>query len=162
MKSIEERRAIVEPLLVSTMVQTKPMKPGTCKNRIIDGCCVSYEFQIDNLSYRGIWISTIEDIILKVDGEEVPKSNMLFFINGIGYPIADMVYHSENFWNCVDTATLRVYRVGGLPKGDHTFDLTIKKRMDFGHSYGDGLDGYESATEFHTADTIHDTCVYTI
>ncbi len=51
MKTIEERRAIVEPLLQSTMVQTKPMKPGTCQNRVIDGCCTSYEFQIDNLSY---------------------------------------------------------------------------------------------------------------
>lgn len=162
MKSMEERRAIVEPLLHSTMVQTKPLKAGTCKNRVIDGCCTSYEFQIDNLSYRGVWISTIEDIALRVDGVDIPKSHMMFFCNGIGYSIPDMVTHTENFWNCLDTATLRVYQVGGLPSGDHQFELTIKKRMDFGHSYGDGLEGYDTATEFHTPEIIHDTCVYSI
>ena len=162
MKSMEERRAIVEPLLRSTMVQTKPLKPGTCKNRVIDGHCTSFEFQIDNLSYRGVWISTIEDISLLVDGVEIPKSNMMFFCNGIGYSIPDMVTHTENFWNCLDTATLRVYRVGGLPSGDHRFDLTIKKRMDFGHSYGEGAEGYDTATEFHTPEVIFDSCVYTI
>lgn len=120
---MEERRAIVEPRLHSTMVQTKPLKAGTCKNRVIDG---SFEFQIDNLSYRVVWISTIEDIALRVDGVEIPKSNMMFFCNGIGYSIPDMVTHSENFWNCLDTAVLRVYRVGGLPSGDHQFELTIK------------------------------------
>ena len=162
MKTLEARRAIVEPLLHSTMVQTKPMKPGTCKNRVIDGCCTSYEFQIDNLSYRGVWISTIEDISLRVDGKDIPKSNMMFFCNGIGYSIPNMVTHTENFWNCLDTAVLRVYQVGGLSSGDHTFELTIKKRMDFGHSYGDGLNGYDTAIEFHTPEIIHDTCVYTI
>ena len=162
MKSLEERRAIAEPLMNRGMTMTSPLKPGTCKNRVIGGSCTGYEFQIDTLSYRGIWISTIEDITLTVDGEEVPKSHMLFFCNGISYSIDDMVTHTENFWGCLDAGILRVYKVGGLAKGDHTFEITIKKRADFGHSYGEGTQGYENATEFHNAATIHDKCVYTI
>lgn len=162
MKTLEERRAIAEPLMGRGMLMTKPLKPGTCHNRVIGGSCTGYEFQIDTLSYRGIWISTIEDIELKVDGEEIPKSHMLFFCNGISYSIDDMVTHTENFWGCLDPGILRIYKVGGLTTGEHTFELTIKKRADFGHSYGEGTQGYENATEFHNPNVIHDKCVYTI
>lgn len=162
MKSIEERRKIVAPKLERSMLMTSPLKAGTCRNRIIEGSCTGYEFQIDNLSYRGIWISTIEDIELTVDGERIPKSNMMFFCNGIGYSVDDMVTHTENFWGCMDSGVLRIYKVGGLSKGSHKFELTVKKRADFGHSYGEGLTGYENATEFHTPQTITDSCIYTV
>ena len=163
MKTIAERRAIVMPILTeNNLLMTKPLKPGTCRNRVIEGCCTSYEFQIDNLSYRGIWISTIEDIELTVDGEAIPKSNMQFFCNGIGYSIPDMVTHTENFWGALDAGVLRVYKVGGLGKGDHTFEIVIKKRADFGHAYGEAEQGYDGAFEFHTPQVITDSCVYTI
>ncbi len=163
MKTMEERRGIVDAVLGHNKLQiAKPLKPGTCHNRMIDGSCTSYEFQIDTLSYRGIWISTIEDIALTVDGESVPKSNMMFFCNGIGYSIDDMVSHTENFWGVLDPGMLRVYKVGGLSKGEHKVEITIKKRADFGHSYGEGTQGYENATEFHTPEVITDSCVYTI
>ncbi len=163
MRSNEERRAVIASVLgESTLLMTKPLKPGTCHNRVIEGCCTSYEFQIDNLSYRGIWISTIEDIELCVDGEIIPKSNMQFFCNGVGYTIADMVTHTENFWGARDAGILRVYKVGGLSKGTHSFRIVIKKRADFGHAYGEGTQGYEDAFEFHTPLVIEDSCEYTI
>ncbi|MCQ2558281.1 MAG: DUF6379 domain-containing protein [Oscillospiraceae bacterium] len=163
MKTIEERLAVVNSILgASDMLMTKPLKAGTCHNRVIEGCCTSYEFQIDNLSYRGIWISTIEDIQLTVDGEETPKSNLQFFCNGVGYSIADMVTHTENFWGARDAGIVRVYKVGGLSKGDHEFKIVIKKRADFGHAYGEGVQGYDGAFEFHTPMVIEDSCVYTI
>lgn len=162
MKSLEERRAMAAPYMKRSMLMTRPLKEGSCRNRVIDGSCTGYEVQIDTLSYRGIWISTIEDLQLKVDGVEVPKSHMLFFCNGISYSIDDMVTHTENFWGCLDPGILRVYQVGGLSKGEHTFELTIKKRADFGHSYGEGTQGYEDAIEFHNPAVIHDERVYTI
>ncbi|MCI2049587.1 MAG: DUF6379 domain-containing protein [Lachnospiraceae bacterium] len=159
---LEERMKTAKESCRESMLMTKPLKPGTCRNRTIGDCCTGYEFQIDNLSYRGIWISTIEDITLTVDGAEVPKSHMMFFCNGIGYSVADMVTHTENFWGCMDPGILRVYRVGGLPAGDHEFRIRILKRADFGHSYGEGTQGYEKASEFLTPMVIEDSCVYTI
>ena len=164
MKTIDERRELLQKYTGRFRIpqMTKPLKPGTCHNRVIEGCCTSYEFQIDTLSYRGIWISTIEDIELIVDGEQIPKSNMMFFCNGINYSIDNMVNHTECFWDAESPGMLRVYRVGGLPKGDHSFEITISKRSDFGHSFGNGTEGYEEAVEFHVPMKIHDECVYTI
>jgi len=162
MKSIEERMAIVEPLLGFSFVTGRAMNPGGIQNRVIGGSCTSFDIPLNNLSYRGVWISTIEDISLQVDGEDIPKSNMMFFCNGINYSILDMVGHTENFWGCRDQAVLRVYRIGGLSKGQHTISLTIFKRSDFGHSYGNGTEGYEDAHEFHQPSEIKDSCTITI
>jgi hypothetical protein len=162
MKSIEERLAVVKSTSSYNRVFTKPLKPGTCKNRVIEKSCTGYTFQIDNLSYRGIWVSTLEDIELTVDGVKVPKSDMLFKVHGLNIPIEEMVHHSYVFWWAKDQAIVSVNRVGGLPKGDHKFELIIKKRQDFGHSYDDGPGAYDRAVEFHKPQTIIDECVYTI
>lgn len=162
MKSIEERKAIVEPLLNVRRVFTRPLKPGTCKNRVIEGCCTGYDFQIDNLEYRGIWVSTLEDIELIVDGNTVSKTDMLMKIHGMNIPVEDLIQHSYVFWWAKDTCVISVNKVGGLSKGAHHFKLIIKKRPDFGHSYDDGPDAYEHAVEFHHPSEIIDECIYTI
>jgi hypothetical protein len=162
MKSIEERKAIVLPLLNVKRVFTKPLKSGTCKNRVIEDSCVGYNFQIDNLEYRGIWVSTLEDIELTVDGKKVPKSDMLFKVHGMNIPIDELIHHSYVFWWAEDPGIISVNKVGGLSKGDHTFRILIKKRKDFGHSYDDGPGAFSRAVEFHSVDPIEDECVYTI
>ncbi len=163
MKSLEERRKIVEPMLALRMPpKTATLVRDSLVNRVIEGCCTSYEFEIGALSYRGVWISTIEDIEVKVDGETIPYSNMMFFCNGLNYPIPDMGKHSECFWGIKDRACLRIYRPGGLPKGTHRVSITIYKRADFGHSFGDGEDGFEDAQEFQRTQMIKDSCEFTV
>jgi len=161
-KSIQERLQIVDQVLGHRLLMTKPLKAGTLKNKAIAGRCTGYSFQIDNLSYRGIWVSTLEDIELTVDGSPVPKSDLLFCIHGLTIPIDNLGGHSEVFWGGRDDGIISVNKVGGLAPGDHKFEIIIKKRADFGHSYGEGLQGYEDATEFHQPAVIKDEIIYTI
>ena len=161
-KSVQERLEIINNLLVFRMLMTKPLKAGTLENKRFGNSCTGYTFQIDNLSYRGIWVSTIEDIELTVDGEKVSKNDMLFCIHGMKIPIDDLAGHSEVFWGATDAGILNINKVGGLKAGDHKFEIVIKKRADFGHSYGEGTQGYENATEFHNPAVIIDEIIYTV
>ncbi len=161
-KSIQERLDIVNNTFKFGMLMTKPLKAGTLKNRTIGDSCTGYTFQIDNLSYRGIWVSTIEDIQLVVDGETVSKRDMLFCIKGMKIPIDDLGGHSEVFWGGRDEGLLSVNKVGGLAPGEHTVEIEIIKRQDFGHSYGEGAEGYEDAKEFLNPSVIKDKIVYTV
>ena len=141
---------------------SSPLKAGTLKNTVIGDSCIGYEFVIDTLTYRGCWLSTIEDLELTVDGEKIPRGDMLFRVKGLNIPIANLSSHTEVFWGVEDQAVLSVFKIGGLAKGDHKFRITVKKRNDFGHSVGDGEQGYEQGIEFHNPSAINDEIVFTI
>ena len=163
MKSIEERKKIVMPILERRMGGfTKPLKAGSLKNKVFGNSCTGYTFQLNTLSYRGVWVSTIEDIELTVDGEKVPKRDMLFCVRGLKIPIDNLGGHTEVFWGPEDDAIINVNKVGGLKPGEHKVEIVIKKRSDFGHSYGEAEQGYENATEFHNPAIIKDESVFTI
>ena len=103
-KTIQERIAVIDQILGMRQLMTKPLKAGTLKNKDIAGRCTGYTFQLDNLSYRGIWVSTLEDIELLVDGQPVAKSDILFRIHGLTIPLENLGGHSEVFWGARDEA----------------------------------------------------------
>ncbi|MBS5520644.1 MAG: hypothetical protein KHX56_00075 [Clostridiales bacterium] len=163
-KTLDERMAIVKDILFGQpgMLMTKPLKEGTLKNKCIEGCCTGYTFEVDNLSYRGIWVSTLEGIKIKVDGEEVPQEDIMVCLKGMKFPVCDLGGHTEVFWGARDKCVVNVNKVGGLSIGEHKIEIEILKRADFGHSYGEAEEGYENATEFHKPEVIIDEAVYTI
>jgi len=151
MISFDEKMAAVRELLSSASAVpafTNPLKADTLKNRDICGVITGYSFQIDNLSYRGIWISTIEKISVIVDGEEVPQDHMVLSVKGMKIPLKNLGGHTEVFVGAEDELRVVVYRLGGLSEGKHHITLKITRRNDFGHTVGNGTEGYEEATEF--------------
>ncbi len=163
-KTLEERMNIVKDILFNQPVQlmTSPLKAGTLKNKCIEGCHTGYTIQLDNLSYRGIWVSTLEKIRLWVDGEEVPQDSIMLCLKGMKFPLCDTVSHTEVFWGATDTCLLNINKIGGLKKGQHKVVIEIYKRADFGHSYGEAEKGYENASEFHTPQLYKDEAIFTI
>lgn len=163
-KTLEERLEMAKEILFGRpkMLMTKPLKEGSLKNKRIGNCCTGYTFELDNLSYRGVWISTLENIRLWVDGEAVSECDILVCLKGMKFPLCDLGDHTEVFWGATDTLAINVNRVGGLANGSHQVDIEIYKRADFGHSYGNGEEGYENAAEFKTPQKIVDTAVFEI
>ena len=166
-KTVQERIQVVDQILDrGFMLMTDPLTRGTLRNRrFSDGACVGYTFRLNNLSYRGIWISTIEDLQLTVDGQAVSKTDMLLRLGTFSCTIDNLVNHSDVFWAVADQCWIDVNKIGGLAPGDHQFEIVIMKRNDFGHSYGDGtdLEGYRrNAKELATPLVLKDKTVYTI
>lgn len=162
MKSMEERMEAAKKILFgkAILLITKPIK--SLENRVVEGCCTGYQIGIDNLSYRGVWVSTIEDIQLVVDGKEVEKEKIYLSLAGKLYPAYTLQGHTEVFWGIEDEAYLWINQPGGLAKGEHSVEVAITKRQDFGHSYGEGTDGYDTATEFTCPEIIRDSNVLSV
>ena len=144
---MEEARRLLEVLPVMGRF-ISPIQSNSLKNRDICGVITGYSFGFNNLSYRGIWLSTFEDIHVKLDGKEVPQGSMVLSIKGMKIPVRDLEGHSEVFWGAEDACSLLVYQLGGLAKGKHKVEVEMLRRNDFGHTVGNGTDGYEEAQEF--------------
>ncbi|MCD7739302.1 MAG: DUF6379 domain-containing protein [Lachnospiraceae bacterium] len=167
MKTIEERIAQVDEILSrGGLVLTDPLMRGTLKNKVFEGgACTGYTFRLNNLSYRGVWLSTIEGLELKVDGEKVDHRDMTLVLGNFYCTIDELKNNSDVFWGCTDQCYINVNKVGGLKAGDHEIEITITKRNDFGHSYGEAedLEGYQrDATELQHPTVVRDRAVFTI
>ncbi len=133
---------------------------GSLKNKIVCGCRTGYMFRLNNLSYRGVWISTLENIRLKVDGEEVSHNDMSIRLRDFFCNVDETGNNTDVFWAAKDECWVIVNRVGGLSAGEHTIEIEISKRNDFGHSFGEGEEGYaENAHEFQHPEIATQTIV---
>lgn len=160
-KNVEERMAVAKRILGgATMLMTKPLI--SLENRVIEGTCTGYQIQINNLSYRGIWLSTLEEIELAVDDKKIDRRDILLELNGTLYPLHTLQNQTETFWGIEDKCYLYVNCVGGLSNGSHKVELKVAKRLDFGHSYGEGAEGYDKAEEFHNPQVIIDEAEFTV
>ena len=157
--TIEERMAKARELLEVPMMMGRfisPIKAGSLENRHVCGVATGYTFGLNNLSYRGIWLSTFEDVKVTVDGAEVPKENVVLALKGMKFPVRTLPGHSEVFWGAEDTCSVIVYQIGGLAAGVHQIAIDMVRRNDFGHTVGEGTQGYEEAQEFLNPQHIHD------
>ena len=133
---------------------------GTLKNKIICGCRTGYMFKLNNLSYRGVWISTRENIRLKVDGEEVSHNDMSIQLRDFLCNVDETGNNTDVFWAAKDELWVIVNKVGGLSAGEHTLEIEVSKRNDFGHSFGEAEEGYaERALEFQHPATGRQTII---
>jgi len=161
-KSLEERVEIVNSIIFNQvmMLMTKPIK--YVKNKMVGDACIGIRIGINNLSYRGIWMSTLEDIKISVDGKEISRGKMYFKLDGNTYPVSALEAHTEIFWGIESEAEVIIYEAGGLAAGKHIVEVEIFKRPDFGHSFGEGTEGYKDAFEFNHPDDIKDSLEITI
>lgn len=81
--------------------------------------------------YRGIWLSTIHHLELKVDDESFARDKMAFAIGGRRFRMDELENATNVRWFFGDPATLIVEKPGGLRVGMHTVYFAIGWR----HSY---------------------------
>lgn len=148
--TIEERIAAIDAAIGHGQLMTDDIvHKGSLQNKVICGCRTGYKFKMNNLSYRGVWISTLENISLKVDGEEVSHKDMSIQLRDFLCNVDETGNNTDVFWAAKDECWIIVNKVGGLSAGDHTLEIEVTKRNDFGHSFGEGEEGYaENAHEF--------------
>ena len=163
-KTIEEKIAAIDAATSWDFMGGELIRKGSLKNKVICGSRTGYSFALNNLSYRGVWISTLENIDLKVDGEEVSHCDMSLMLRDFFCNIDETGNNTDIFWAAKDECRIIVNRIGGLRAGEHTFEIAITKRNDFGHSYGEGSDveGYMAkAQEFLHPSVAKETVVLT-
>lgn len=109
------------------------------QNISIDGVPIGYEFQIKYPSYRGAFLSCIEDLSFWVDNKAIPSSDICFQLNGKQFLLNELPECFKEYWFVRTPATIRVQHHGALPAGKHLVRVRMKHRVPYTGYFGEYL-----------------------
>ena len=122
------------------------------KNVKVEGVVIGYEFNIKYPSYRGTFLSCIEELRFEVDGKPVPKDAIYFILNGKQFLIDEIPECYKEYWFVRDRATVRVNVKDGISAGEHKVNIFIKHRVPYtGIIFGEYLVLDSDVTKVMTA-----------
>jgi hypothetical protein len=81
--------------------------------------------------YRGLGISMIEDLNLKVDGNSVPRQDIQVTLHGNTYSLDEMEKEYDDRWEFGEEGLLTVQQPGGLTPGEHQLELSPSLRISY-------------------------------
>ena len=107
------------------VLSDRHFRPITLNGRVIGfnlGLYLNY--------YRGLPVSCVENLELKVDGEAVPPHLLCAVINEKKFAIEQLSGLHAEFWGIRKRIDLEVYN-GGLEPGEHEVELTLHLRNPY-------------------------------
>lgn len=110
---------------------TDVLRDGTLKNVYVNGKKLGYQFDIRLSYYRGHFLSLINELSLSVDGKEVPAEDIKFCLHEKEFGLAELHDAVSEFWPIIEPATIKVFKIDGLEKGEHDIDLKLQFRSPY-------------------------------
>jgi len=114
-----------------------------CKEKIrnveVEGTVIGYEFKIKYPSYRGTFLSCIEELRFRMDGEEISKDDIYFCLNGKQFLLDELPECFKEYWFVREKATVRVMKAGGIESGEHELNAFMKHRIPYTGYFGQYL-----------------------
>jgi hypothetical protein len=80
--------------------------------------------------YRGLPVSCIERLEVKLDGEAVPSHLICAVVNEKKFAVEQLKDLHAEFWGIRKSIDLEIYN-GGLEPGEHEVDLTLHLRNPY-------------------------------
>ncbi len=109
------------------------------KNRTVEDKVIGYEFKIKYPSYRGAFLSCIEDLRFEMDGSVIPSETISFHLNGKDFLLSELQECYKEYWYVRDPATICVRVNGGISSGEHTLHVYMKHRVPYTGYFGQYL-----------------------
>lgn len=81
--------------------------------------------------YRGLGISMIEDLAIKVDGVEIPRQAIRVTLHGNTYSLDEMEQEYDDRWEFGEKGLITVDKPGGLTPGKHEIELSPSLRISY-------------------------------
>lgn len=101
------------------------------RNVYANGKKAGFQFQVRLSYYRGHFLSTIEEIGVKIDGKEISTDDICLELRGESYGAAQLKSLVNVFWPIIEPATISVFYPGGLEKGTHKVEFTLYFRSPY-------------------------------
>jgi len=102
------------------------------KNVEKDDKIVGFEMKTLISYYRGIPLSMVNDVKVKVDGEDIERYMIKFSADGLDYFTLDEMETVASYkWEYGQEATIFVEKDGGLAKGKHEVTLNQIIRVPY-------------------------------
>ncbi len=110
------------------------------QNYKVGGCTLGYIIHSQYPSYRGTFLSCIEDMKIFVDGEEIPQEKILFQLKDKQFLISQFPELYKEYWFILDKAKIVVLQDGGLKEGSrHTVEIRMKHKIPYTGYFGSYL-----------------------
>ena len=109
------------------------------RNVTVDGRKLGYEFYMKYPSYRGAFLSCIEELRFYVDEEEIPANCVRFQLNGKEFLLDELPHCFKEYWFVRDKATVKVLNKAGLAEGEHRIRVFMKHRVPYTGYFGQYL-----------------------
>lgn len=105
---------------------------GTCHNVEENGTVIGYEMKTHITYYRGIPLSMVNTIGVKVDGVDEDKKDIRCSLDGEEwFTLEEMTTVADLKWEYGEPLTVRVLKDGGLPAGEHVVGLNVVTRTAY-------------------------------
>ena len=101
------------------------------QNVVENGAIIGFQFGARLPYYRGLGLSMVEDIGISVDGEAIPREQILFSVRGRTWTLEQMETEIEERWEMGEVATLIVRLPNGLASGEHKIELSEQLRISY-------------------------------
>lgn len=109
------------------------------ENVVVEGVTIGYEFKIKYPSYRGVFLSCIEDLRFKMDGKDIDRKDIYFYLNGKQFLLDELPECFKEYWFVREKATVRVMKSGGIAPGEHSLNVFMKHRVPYTGYFGQYL-----------------------
>ncbi len=103
----------------------------TFENHVVDGMVEGFVFKARLPYYRGLGLSMVEDIRVKLDGQDIPRSDIRLGLRGRTWALDELETEYGDRWNFGEKADIIVKRPGGLAKGAHEVELAETLRISY-------------------------------
>lgn len=101
------------------------------RNIYVNGKKTGFGFKVRLSYYRGHFLSTIDEIGVKIDGKEMKTEDITFVLKGQEYGASQLKNLVNEFWPIAEPAEIRVFYPGGLEKGAHKVEFTLYFRSPY-------------------------------
>lgn len=101
------------------------------KHVYANGKKMGYQFDVRLSYYRGHFLSAINELRVKVDGEEADPNDIIFCLKGEEYGVAQLHDLVDVFWTIIEPATIKVFKPGGLKAGEHNIEFIMYFRSPY-------------------------------
>lgn len=98
---------------------------NSLKNMLIRGKKMGCQFDIRLSYYRGHFLSVIDELGVKIDGEPIPTDDIKFCLHGKEFGVAQLHDIVSEFWLITEPATIKIFKDGGFAPGEHDIDVTL-------------------------------------
>ena len=110
---------------------TDVVRDHSLKSIYAGGRKVGYQFDVRLSYYRGHFLSTIDELSVKVDGNEIAGNDITSCLRGREYGLAQLHDLVDVFWPIIEPATIKIFADGGLEEGEHKIDFHMIFRSPY-------------------------------
>jgi hypothetical protein len=101
------------------------------QNIVENGKVTGFKFGAKLPYYRGLGLSMVEEIGVKIDGIDIPKNQIQLSVHGNTYTLEQLETEADDRWEMGEIGHIIISQVSGLSKGEHKINLMLNLRISY-------------------------------